>query len=1383
MKTLLMAVCAAIMGVVLAEDGVLWVDDDNFEKPGLDGQSAETAFGTIQDAVNAAEAEGSGITTIKVLPGTYDQGGKTFSYTYKADASGSLKGQTRNLLNRVFISKKLTLLATSDDPADTHIVGARDPDPEDGNTWGIGPDAIRCVYSEASGVIIKGFTIRDGASQAITAEGDVAAGYPGSVYGGTNDRRCFLVDCVVSNCVGTRACCVRRCTAVRTLFSDNTAYAGNAPGRDSSFFHCVIRRCSSTFMSCTVVNTTCVETPNAVATQSADQTLLYNSLFAAYAGSMANDKAYCNVVMPGFEILEGGEGENNLEATYPIIAPLMADYRPLAGSGAESLARISYLKAKAEPLNAPELVEIYKSMDGVTIDPDSTDPIAAGAYQKSATAATGGIQYADTTVETDGYLTSRPGLWAFSETTPRILTTTLRNGGADLFAVERASDCGGVAYPKDGNAFCQPFPPVGLITTNTGKFVTRTYYVDPDEMKGKDDANEEGRGLSSEKPFLTLQYAIDRVSPKSTDYVQIFAAAGHYDEGGEVLLSHNARVAIDRKRIRLIGAGVGQSFIEGAEDTTESKADDDSGRGPNAVRCVAVNDENDVTRVNIRGFTVQDGYSSYDPSAPTANGSAYNGGLVYLSANAPVVFSDCEFRRGRAYRASLVNGGRYERCRFTDAQVMAGGAIRDSAQLYFCQVDDITQFNKTGGVACDSGTALYYSTVVMSSKSDASSPVGGLDGIKMYDSVVVGNRTTKFSEVKYLMGGTLLDKFTSYPAVKPGEKEFVVGDPIFVNAAEGDCRVADFSPAITAGAPSADWWKGPVHDFGGRPMRFRDGKTVSGAFQYPVQTVVVAPTASYPGAGISNVGTNFVEEGDSLTVTAQAATGRPLLGFKVNGEEVRSAVNTYTVTAPTDGTLAPVALAAWYQTDWYVDAAKKDTPSAGDGFTPETAKGTLKAAMTELPLAAGDTVHAAAGTYRDGDMEPAFVNSAPSTIHSRVVVPDGVTLVADEGPAETVIEGSSPNGSGNRFSVNAIRCASVCAKGILKGFTILGGQTMDNATAGKTVNGGQDDGCGGGVLAASGGTIVGCVITNCCACRGGGASGNGAKYVNTEFRCNSASATSSAAYYGEFFGCFLDGNVNAGGQVVRFCTGLHNCTVTENNYGSIEDFHSDRMIENSIVLRQINIQSGTATVTNTIYSSFGARTPVDAGGNVAGVSTAADAGLDAAYRPVKDGLAMDSGDNALVSNLFDGLDLAGGQRIYNGTVDRGCYEYDWRGDYATDLGGNATVAAADPQVVETDQKKVLVRDGALKLRFRDDSLRAKYAIPFEVTGTGVLTLTAGDEIIGTYTATDGAQNLIYRNKTYGNDLAFTYEPGENDDGGALLDAISGGVSGLLLMLR
>ena len=113
-------------------------------------------YTTIQAAVDAAN-EGD---TIWVLPGTYATGGRV-------DGNG--------FTNRVYISKGLTLRATSSNPDDTHIVGAKD---ESGDVHGRGPAAVRGVYvaNGTANAVVWGFTIRGCASPSMGLPGDGGMG-------------------------------------------------------------------------------------------------------------------------------------------------------------------------------------------------------------------------------------------------------------------------------------------------------------------------------------------------------------------------------------------------------------------------------------------------------------------------------------------------------------------------------------------------------------------------------------------------------------------------------------------------------------------------------------------------------------------------------------------------------------------------------------------------------------------------------------------------------------------------------------------------------------------------------------------------------------------------------------------------------------------------------------------------------------------------------------------------------------------------------------------------------------------------------------------------------------------------------------------------------
>ena len=95
---LLVLAASASIGLPLFGEtaaNIWYVDDDNYGKAEMDGKSPETAFGSIQEAIDA-ETTSSG-DTIKVLPGTYNQG----SVEEKKDDDTVL---TRS---RVYINKKV----------------------------------------------------------------------------------------------------------------------------------------------------------------------------------------------------------------------------------------------------------------------------------------------------------------------------------------------------------------------------------------------------------------------------------------------------------------------------------------------------------------------------------------------------------------------------------------------------------------------------------------------------------------------------------------------------------------------------------------------------------------------------------------------------------------------------------------------------------------------------------------------------------------------------------------------------------------------------------------------------------------------------------------------------------------------------------------------------------------------------------------------------------------------------------------------------------------------------------------------------------------------------------------------------------------------------
>jgi hypothetical protein len=134
-----------------------------------------------------------------------------------------------------------------------------------------------------------------------------------------------------------------------------------------------------------------------------------------------------------------------------------------------------------------------------------------------------------------------------------------------IHRVERAAEYGGNHYPDMMNVLHVAMPPAGIIVTNTVYTAKKVLYVDPQGV----DSEEDGRGASADKPFKTLQYAVDR----SENRTVIVAAEGSYDQGGKFMAGGNNRVAVKGLHLRILGAGAERSFIVGESDLKDPAGD------------------------------------------------------------------------------------------------------------------------------------------------------------------------------------------------------------------------------------------------------------------------------------------------------------------------------------------------------------------------------------------------------------------------------------------------------------------------------------------------------------------------------------------------------------------------------------------------------------------------------------------------------------------------------------------------------------------------------------------------------------------------------------------------------------------------------------------
>jgi hypothetical protein len=130
--------------------------------------------------------------------------------------------------------------------------------------------------------------------------------------------------------------------------------------------------------------------------------------------------------------------------------------------------------------------------------------------------------------------------------------------------------------------------------------------------------------------------------------------------------------------------------------------------------------------------------------------------------------------------------------------------------------------------------------------------------------------------------------------------------------------------------------------------------------------------------------------------------------------------------------------------------------------------------------------------------------------------------------------------------------------------------------------------------------------------------------------------------------------------------------------------------------------------------------------------------LDGDYAPRTGSLLIDRGSNSLygsfpaaISEALSKADIAGGQRIYNGTVDIGAFEYDWRGGFASRISRrNLTIVEADPGVVTNGTAAVSIPSECSVTIDWELLEPGPYSFRVAATGAGVTVLRDGVAMVG-----------------------------------------------------
>ena len=782
-KGLLFAVSTFFIADVCAAD-IWWVDDDNYRADcgddhalytaaGYDGTTAEKAFGTIQAAVDKA-ATGD---TIKVKAGCYDKGGR------RASAS--------DCYSRVVITKVITILAV-DGRENTFIVGA--PDPAVTGNYGLGDDATRCIYCNISngGTRIEGFTICNGR----TGDDDSTKGYAAGVYDARSAKNFNVTDCTISNCIANTGGATRFGRLYRSLVTDCYAKKRISAVHGTLLNSCIVTHCKEAASDAgygVAVNVTAVNC-----------TFFANSVnFSASSSTFYN----CIIAGDGLQESAGTLTTTTTTATdgyHQLFAPAFGDYRPVAGSRAVNLGDASYV-TQVTAYGHPALADY----NGTPYP--SSGAIAAGAVQDVAPAPAGGALQFNTSgagFEIDGHF-ARSGDYIYPESYPtQYHVSAIVPEGKYMFGYDRAAADGGIFYPQmDDTVWLMPPPDTARVSTNMALFAAQAYWVSP--------TGNDGNAGTSEAPFKTLQHAV--TTCPDSKYCAVFAAAGDYDEGGEFYSNNhlvtNRVLFRTNKRVRLLGAGAGRSFIIGTVDP------ETGGIGTGVVRPIgSVSSESAV-----QGFTLSGGASYNDEKdAVFVNPGACVG------PDAGFALLDCTVTGNKAgtaviFRCSVV------RCRIVGNTSMYN--IVNVPRIVSSVIADNAMLGASGvlGLTTSWTENLCYNSTVKGVTANSMTGASGENYV--FTAASIFHVAARMNTINF--EGDLLWKMGSFPA---GATQ---GDPLFTASVGGDYRVLATSPAYTCGiVPTtsnygANYWKYAMGDIDGNRLVFTDGKPLAGACHTP----------------------------------------------------------------------------------------------------------------------------------------------------------------------------------------------------------------------------------------------------------------------------------------------------------------------------------------------------------------------------------------------------------------------------------------------------------------------------------------------------------------------------------------------------------------------
>lgn len=337
----------------------------------------------------------------------------------------------------------------------------------------------------------------------------------------------------------------------------------------------------------------------------------------------------------------------------------------------------------------------------------------------------------------------------------------------------------------------------------------------------------------------------------------------------------------------------------------------------------------------------------------------------------------------------------------------------------------------------------------------------------------------------------------------------------------------------------------------------------------------------------------------------------------------------------------------------YVDATNGDDEE-NDGTQAKPFK-SLNVALAKV--AAGGTVHCAAGDYATNDYATNLAEDAQGARNVALMTRPNVKLVADEGPDMTFITGQK-----GTDGVGGVRCVGITAAGCsVRGFTIRQGGPADNAKGDNYCN----YGCGIYGQNGAPATAVNCRFTDIASTMGRGS----ASFNVSLFSCTIASDVGNdrnlgVTQNGNYYNSTFFRQTYSWGEKIVNCTYV-NCAPRSNfTYGGKE---GPLLIYNTLVKGSIsnsnNLELLASRVTGTVPSDCFVDEDCSVNEGTAGVDIDPATGKLLASATA----AIDQGNDDYYEQIpeayRDNLDGFGRARFVNGGValkiDLGAYEFSW----------------------------------------------------------------------------------------------------------------------------